>query len=110
VSGGPAHAGGASSASWYCGGGLTDVGSTHQEHWSPLVGGGRRWCVGDPSLVPSPLADLQERVQRVLDWCADCGCTCEAEPGAPLRDHDSLCPGYVEHMLTARAEAGEPRG
>lgn len=56
-----------------------------------------------PTALAVEVADLRERVQRVLDWVGDCGCTCDAEPDTPLRDHDSLCPGYVEHMLTASA-------
>lgn len=49
--------------------------------------------------------ELRDRVRRVLDWIGDCGCTCDADPDTPLSDHDSLCPGYVEHMLTSQATA-----
>lgn len=35
---------------WYCGGGMTDVGSHHEAHWSPRLDKPPRWCCGDPDL------------------------------------------------------------
>lgn len=103
---------------WYCGGGMTDVGSRHQEHWSPLVGGGRRWCVGDPSIVPirassercGPSDQDVEAAARALAEASDDGCFDGEEEDPEMFEAGSEDRDYYRRLARAAlcAVLGKP--
>lgn len=58
-------------ALYYCGGGMTDVGSLHAPHWAPQFKGEPKWCIGDPRQIPSPAAKLREEVRVLQEQLAN---------------------------------------
>lgn len=55
---------------YYCGGGMSDIGSTHAPHKAV---GTDEWCVGDPTLVPrvTLIIDEKEAAERIAGVLRD---------------------------------------
>lgn len=81
------------------------------ECWRCACRYGRDYLLGrdlppDAEWLSSQVSGLRQRIDAVLAWVAETGCTCPGDYHyGSLPDHELDCPAQVEHLLTVAASA-----